>query len=94
MIEECDTDNEGSLPDSTKYPTSFTVSKTSKNSHHIKEKETCYTHRWNVVTKDKYNETRGVCKISQGGPNFKISGISDIHAAKRHVASSEAASLC
>ena len=29
-----------------------------------------------------------------GGPNFKISGILDIHAAKRHVASSEAASLC
>ena len=25
-----------------------------------------------------------------GGPNFKISGILDIHAAKRHVASSEA----
>ena len=24
-----------------------------------------------------------------GGPNFKISGILDIHAAKRHVASSE-----
>ena len=35
---------------------------------------------------------RGVCRISQGGgPNF---GILDIHAAKRHVASSEAASLC
>ena len=30
----------------------------------------------------------------RGGPNFKISGILDIHAAKRHVASSEAASLC
>ena len=29
-----------------------------------------------------------------GGPNFKISGILDIHAAKRHVASSEAAILC
>ena len=29
-----------------------------------------------------------------GGPNFKISGILDIHAAKRHIASSEAASLC
>ena len=29
-----------------------------------------------------------------GGPNFKISGILDIHAAKRRVASSEAASLC
>ena len=29
-----------------------------------------------------------------GGPNFKISGILDIHAAKRHVASSECASLC
>ena len=29
-----------------------------------------------------------------GWPNFKISGILDIHAAKRHVASSEAASLC
>ena len=29
----------------------------------------------------------------RGGPNFKISGILDIHAAKRHVASSEAASL-
>ena len=26
-----------------------------------------------------------------GGPNFKISGILDIHAAKRHAASSEAA---
>ena len=38
---------------------------------------------------------RGVCRISQGGgPNFKISVILDIHAAKRHVASSEAASLC
>ena len=32
--------------------------------------------------------------FSGGGPNFKISGILDIHAAKRHVASSEAASLC
>ena len=31
---------------------------------------------------------------SGGGPNFKIFGILDIHAAKRHVASSEAASLC
>ena len=30
----------------------------------------------------------------RGGPNFKISGIMDIHAAKRHVANSEAASLC
>ena len=29
-----------------------------------------------------------------GGPNFKISDILDIHAAKRHVASSEAASFC
>ena len=29
-----------------------------------------------------------------GGPNFKIFGILYIHAAKRHVASSEAASLC
>ena len=29
-----------------------------------------------------------------GGSNFKISWILDIHAAKRHVASSEAASLC
>ena len=29
-----------------------------------------------------------------GGPNFKISVILDIHAVKRHVASSEAASLC
>ena len=39
--------------------------------------------------------SRGVCRISQGGgPNFKISGILDIHTAKRHVASSEAASLC
>ena len=39
--------------------------------------------------------TRGVCRISQGGgPNLKISGILYIHAAKRHVASSEAASLC
>ena len=38
---------------------------------------------------------RGVSRISQGGgPNFKISGILYIHAAKRHVASSEAASLC
>ena len=32
--------------------------------------------------------------FSRGGPNFKISGVLDIHAAKRHVASSEAASLC
>ena len=32
--------------------------------------------------------------LKGGGPNFKISGILDIHAAKRHVASSEAASLC
>ena len=32
--------------------------------------------------------------FSGGGPNFKISGILDTHAAKRHVASSEAASLC
>ena len=32
--------------------------------------------------------------FSGGGPNFKISGILYIHAAKRHVASSEAASLC
>ena len=30
----------------------------------------------------------------RGGPNFKIFGILDIHAAERHVASSEAASLC
>ena len=30
----------------------------------------------------------------RGGPNFKNFGILDIHAAKRHVASSEAASLC
>ena len=29
-----------------------------------------------------------------GGPNFKFFGILDIHAAERHVASSEAASLC
>ena len=29
-----------------------------------------------------------------GGPDFKIFGNLDIHAAKRHVASSEAASLC
>ena len=28
------------------------------------------------------------------GPNFKISGILDIHAAKRHIASNEVASLC
>ena len=32
--------------------------------------------------------------FSGWGPNFKISGILEIHAAKRHVASSEAASLC
>ena len=32
--------------------------------------------------------------FSGGGANFKISGILDIHAAKRHVASSEASSLC
>ena len=32
--------------------------------------------------------------LKGGGPNFKISGILDIHSAKRHVASSEAASLC
>ena len=32
--------------------------------------------------------------FSGGGANFKISGILDIHAAKRHVASSEAASIC
>ena len=32
--------------------------------------------------------------LKGGGPNFKISGILDIHAVKRHVASSEAASLC
>ena len=29
-----------------------------------------------------------------GGPNFKISGILDIHAAKRHVANSETVSFC
>ena len=29
-----------------------------------------------------------------GGLNYKISGSLDLHAAKRHVASSEAASLC
>ena len=32
--------------------------------------------------------------FSGGGPNLKISGILDTHAAKRHVVSSEAASLC
>ena len=32
--------------------------------------------------------------LKGGGANFKISGILDIHAAKRHVASSDAASLC
>ena len=32
--------------------------------------------------------------LKGGGPNFKISVVLDIHAAKRHVASSEAASLC
>ena len=39
---------------------------------------------------------RGVCRISQGGggPNSKIFGNLDIHAAKRHVASSEASSRC
>ena len=43
----------------------------------------------------KRSVIRGVCRISQGGgPNLKISGILDIHAAKRHVASSEAASFC
>ena len=31
--------------------------------------------------------------LKGGGPNFKISGILDIHAPKRHVASSEAGSL-
>ena len=31
--------------------------------------------------------------FSRGGPNFKISWILDIHAAKRHVASSEAAAF-
>ena len=30
----------------------------------------------------------------RGGPNFKNFWILDIHAAKRHVATSEAASLC
>ena len=38
---------------------------------------------------------RGVCRISQwGGPNYKIFVNFDIHAAKCHVASSEAASRC
>ena len=32
--------------------------------------------------------------LKGGGPNFKISVILDTNAAKRHVASSEAASLC
>ena len=32
--------------------------------------------------------------LGGGGPNFPIFGILDIHAVKRHVASSEAASLC
>ena len=32
--------------------------------------------------------------FSGGGANFKISGILDIHATKRHVASNDDASLC
>ena len=32
--------------------------------------------------------------LKGGGPTFKFLGYLDIHAAKRHVASSEAASLC
>ena len=32
--------------------------------------------------------------LKGGGANFKISGILDIHAAKLHVTSSEAPSLC
>ena len=58
-----------------------------------------FTNKKHRVSVTLYNKliviARGVCRISQGGgPNFKISGILDIHAAKRHVASSEAASLC
>ena len=32
---------------------------------------------------------RGVCRISRGGANFKISEILDIHAAERHVAAAK-----
>ena len=54
----------------------------------------CHPATVNIAARNHVDMTGAYAGFLRGGPNFKIFVILDIHAAKRHVASSEAASLC